>query len=71
MKRKATLTQPTTERFASDRWVRLRPCAAHRRGARGVAFESRDGSFNLRFDYLPARMEQTTIQLCEFDAKEE
>ena len=37
----------------------------------GVAFENRDGSYNLRFDYLPARMENTTIQLRDFDAKDE
>ena len=36
----------------------------------GVAFENRDGSFNLRFDYLPARMDHTTIQLRDFDAKD-
>jgi len=33
----------------------------------GVAFENRDGSWNLRFDYLPARMGETTIQMREFD----
>ena len=37
----------------------------------GVAFENRDGSYNLRFDYVPARMAETTIQLRDFDAKEE
>jgi hypothetical protein len=37
----------------------------------GVAFENRDGSWNLRFDYLPARMETTTIQMRAFDAKED
>ena len=37
----------------------------------GVAFENRDGSWNLRFDYLPARMSDTTIQLRAFDAKED
>ncbi len=31
----------------------------------GVAFPNRDGSFNLRFDYLPADMAGTTIQLRE------
>jgi hypothetical protein len=35
----------------------------------GVAFENRDSSWNLRFDYLPARMAETTIQLREFDPK--
>lgn len=37
----------------------------------GVAFENRDGSFNLRFDYVPARMGDTTIQLRDFDPKDE
>jgi hypothetical protein len=37
----------------------------------GVAFENRDGSFNLRFDYMPARMSETTIQLRDFDPREE
>jgi hypothetical protein len=35
----------------------------------GVAFQNKDGSYNLRFDYLPARAE-TTIQLREFDPKD-
>ena len=29
----------------------------------GAAFENRDGSWNLRFDYLPAQMASTTIQM--------
>lgn len=37
----------------------------------GVAFENRDGSFNLRFDYFPAHLANTTIQLRDIDAKEE
>jgi len=37
----------------------------------GVAFENRDGSWNLRFDYIPARMGETTIQLRKFDPKED
>jgi hypothetical protein len=37
----------------------------------GVAFQNRDGSWNLRFDYLPARMAETTIQLRELDPKED
>ena len=36
----------------------------------GVAFQNKDGSWNLRFDYLPARMGETTIQLREIDAKD-
>jgi len=31
----------------------------------GTAFANRDGSFNLRFSYLPADMANTTIQLRE------
>ena len=34
----------------------------------GVAFENSDGSFNLRFDYLPTDP-ATTIQLRAFDDK--
>ena len=37
----------------------------------GVAFRNRDGSWNLRFDYLPAHMATTTIQLRAFDPKED
>ena len=36
----------------------------------GVAFENRDHSYNLLFDYLPTDP-QTTIQLRDFDAKDE
>jgi len=36
----------------------------------GVAFENRDGSWNLRFDFLPTRPETTTVQLRDFEAKE-
>jgi hypothetical protein len=36
----------------------------------GIAFQNKDGSFNLRFDYLPAHLADTTIQLREIDAKE-
>ena len=36
----------------------------------GVAFENRDGSWNLRFDFVPARMDETTIQLRPFEAKD-
>jgi hypothetical protein len=32
----------------------------------GVAFENRDGSYTLRFEYLPARMAETTIQMRPF-----
>lgn len=34
----------------------------------GVAFENRDGSWNLRFDFLPTDPE-TTIQLRNFDRR--
>ncbi len=37
----------------------------------GVAFENRDGSWNLRFDYLPANMADTTIQLRAFEPRSE
>jgi hypothetical protein len=37
----------------------------------GVAFQNRDGSWNLRFDYLPTRLNETTIQLREPKPKEE
>jgi len=36
----------------------------------GVGFQNKDGSWNLRFDYLPARLAETTIQLREFDPKD-
>jgi len=36
----------------------------------GVAFENRDGSWNLRFDYLPAQLAHTTIQMREMDPKQ-
>jgi hypothetical protein len=37
----------------------------------GVAFQNRDGSWNLRFDYLPARIAETTIQLRELEPKDD
>jgi hypothetical protein len=36
----------------------------------GVAFENRDGSWNLRFDFIPARPGETTVQLRDFEAKD-
>ena len=36
----------------------------------GVAFENRDGSYNLRFDFIPARLDATTVQLRDFEVKE-
>jgi hypothetical protein len=33
----------------------------------GTAFQNKDGSWNLRFDYLPARLPETTIQLRDID----
>jgi hypothetical protein len=36
----------------------------------GVAFQNRDGSWNLRFDFIPTSSE-TTIQLREFESKEQ
>lgn len=37
----------------------------------GVAFENRDGSWNLRFDYLPTRPDVTTIQMRPFNPKDD
>jgi hypothetical protein len=31
---------------------------------------NKDGSWNLRFDYLPARLSETTIQLRDIDPKD-
>ena len=36
----------------------------------GVAFENRDGSYNLRFDFIPTRLDTTTVQLRDFEPKE-
>jgi hypothetical protein len=36
----------------------------------GVGFQNKDGSWNLQFDYVPARLAETTIQLREMDRKE-
>ena len=36
----------------------------------GVAFENRDGSWNLRFDYFPIDS-KTTVQLRDIDARDE
>ena len=36
----------------------------------GVAFPNKDGSWNLRFDYLPARLSDTTVQLRDIDPKD-
>ena len=33
----------------------------------GTAFQNKDGSWNLRLDYLPARLSETTVQLREMD----
>jgi hypothetical protein len=35
----------------------------------GIAFQNRDGSYNLLFDYLPTNMTDTTIQLRAFDPR--
>ena len=37
----------------------------------GVAFENRDGSWNLRFDFLPARPFDTTVQLRDFSKEQD
>ena len=36
----------------------------------GVAYENQDGSWNLRFDYLPADLNGTTVQLRDFNLRE-
>jgi hypothetical protein len=36
----------------------------------GVGFQNKDGSYTLRFDYLPTRLHETTIQLREMNPKE-
>ena len=36
----------------------------------GVAFQNRDQSWTLRFDYLPTRLHETTIQMRPFLPKE-
>jgi hypothetical protein len=36
----------------------------------GVAFENRDGSWNLKFDFLPAHPTGTTVQLRDFEPKD-
>lgn len=36
----------------------------------GVAFENRDGSWNLRFDYFPTNP-ATTVQLRDIDARDD
>lgn len=36
----------------------------------GVAFENRDGSYNLRFDYFPTNP-ATTVQLRDIDERED
>jgi hypothetical protein len=36
----------------------------------GVAFENSDGSLALKFDYLPANMADTTIQVRKIQPKE-
>ena len=37
----------------------------------GVAFKNRDGSYNLRFEYLPADLANTTIQFRDFNKEKE
>lgn len=36
----------------------------------GSAYVNRDGSFNLRFDYLPANLAETTIQVRSVERSE-
>ncbi len=35
----------------------------------GIAYGNKDGSWNLRFDYLPADLNGTTVQLRDFPAR--
>ena len=42
-----------------------------RRQSPGTAYKIRDGSLNLRFNYLPADLASTTIQVREPHAKTE
>jgi hypothetical protein len=37
----------------------------------GIAWANRDGSFNLKFDYLPADMTRTTIQMRPYDRNDD
>ena len=37
----------------------------------GVAFENLDGSWNLLFDFIPARVAETTIQLRDFSSRDQ
>ena len=37
----------------------------------GTAFENRDGSWNLLFDFLPTHAERTTIQLRDIEPKQD
>ena len=36
----------------------------------GIAFENKDGSFTLRFDYVPTNLADTTIQMRERKPKQ-
>lgn len=37
----------------------------------GVGFQNRDGSWTLRFDFVPTNLAETTIQLREMQKKED
>jgi hypothetical protein len=59
MKLVAVTSYKTKEGEKKNRWTTI-----------GIAYANKDGSFNLRFDFLPARMDdQTTIQMRPFDPK--
>ena len=51
--------QRTTEGEKKTWWTKI-----------GVAFPNKDGSWNLRFDYLPAHLADTTIQLRDIEPKD-
>jgi hypothetical protein len=55
-KKKNTMKQLVAVKTRNEKhWTRI-----------GVAYENHDGSWNLRFDYLPADLANTTIQLRDF-----
>ena len=59
MKLVAVQNYKTREGEKKNRWTPI-----------GIAYANKDGSYNLRFDFLPARMdENTTIQMRPFDPK--
>jgi hypothetical protein len=60
VKKLVAVVQYGSEGDKKSRWTNI-----------GVAFENRDGSWNLRFDYLPTNMADTTIQMRPFEPRSE